>query len=450
MSKIYNYILKLIIPTGFGYKAKLGGINAKALILIRWIAFAGQLITIMMVEFILQYPLELYYCLATILLLGISNLLIGMNYPRHGKLKNRHAAFIMAFDTLQLSILIYLTGGLYNPFALLILVPVTVSATMLSRSAVIIIAILSISTISFLSNFYLPLKLDSNIYNIDGFYIIGLWVALVVAVIFTATYFWFLAEEARRNIDALSATESALSREQSLSSLGSLAAAAAHELGSPLAVIAVVAKEISNEIDDDSQFSDDIKLLLSQTARCRDILKNMSMRPNDHGEMEFSKILLGELISKAAANHIPENIQLNIKIDKNSIGREPIITRKLEIGHALANIIQNAGQFANKTVIINLFWDDKRIIVTIKDDGYGFTTNILNNLGKPYISSRNNTGQHMGLGVFIAQNLLERVGASISYRNRIDDTTGAEITIKWWHINLENNKNNNIGFNINE
>ena len=285
----------------------------------------------------------------------------------------------------------------------------------------------------------------------DGFYIIGFWIALVVAVIFTATYLWLLAEEARRNIDALSATEAALSREQSLSSLGSLAAAAAHELGSPLATIAVVAKELSNEIDDDNQFNDDIKLLLSQTARCRDILKNMAIRPDDHSETSFNVILLGELISKAANNHIPENIMLNIKIDENSREREPIVTRKLEIGQALANIIQNAGQFAKKNVIINLFWDETRIIITIKDDGHGFTPNILNNLGEPYISNRNNSGQHMGLGIFIAQNLLERVGANINYRNRIDGMAGAEITVKWKRYDLKNNnKNKNIGIDVNE
>ncbi len=285
----------------------------------------------------------------------------------------------------------------------------------------------------------------------DGFYIIGFWIALVVAVIFTATYLWLLAEEARRNIDALSATEAALSREQSLSSLGSLAAAAAHELGSPLATIAVVAKELSNEIDDDNQFNDDIKLLLSQTARCRDILKNMAMRPDDHSETSFNVILLGELISKSANNHIPENIMLNIKIDENSREREPIVTRKLEIGQALANIIQNAGQFAKKNVIINLFWDETRIIITIKDDGHGFTPNILNNLGEPYISNRNNSGQHMGLGIFIAQNLLERVGANINYRNRIDGMAGAEITVKWKRYDLKNNnKNKNIGIDVNE
>jgi len=437
MNAISNYVVNLFNLAGPVYKTRLGGINAQTLILVRWVAFAGQLIAVMVVEFLLKYSLPLYFCMAAVSLLAISNLLIGMNYPRRGRLKNYHAARIMAFDLAQLTLLSYLTGGLNNPFSLLILVPVTVSATMLSRGAIIMLTILSVFATTFLAFYHLPLPWPGVGLDLPYLYVLGLWTALAVTIVFTTVYLWSLTEESRRTIDALSETEAALAREQNLSALGGLAAAAAHELGSPLATIAVVAKELSKEVPADSPFAEDVALLLSQTARCRDILASMARRPEEHGGVPFEKIPLTELISETTINHISENISLAIHVDEKTQENEPIVPRKLEILQGLGNIIQNAGQFANSTVEILLFWDGSTILISIKDDGPGFPAHILDSLGDPYISTRRHTGDHMGLGVFIAQNLLERVGASVRYRNRKDGTKGAEVAIRWDRSYLE-------------
>ena len=441
MNAINRYISKLRSFVGPVYKTRLGGINAQTLILVRWVAVVGQLVAVVVVEFFLKFPLPLYYCLAAISVLAISNLFVGMNYPRRGRLKNYHAARIMAFDLAQLSALSYLTGGLNNPFSLLILVPVTVAATMLSRGAIIMLAVLSIFATTFLAFYHLPLPWPGVGLDLPYLYVLGSWAALAVTIVFTTVFLWSLTEESRRTIDALSETEAALAREQNLSALGGLAAAAAHELGSPLATIAVVAKELSKEVPEDSPLAEDVALLLSQTDRCRDILAGMARRPEEHGGVPFEKVPLTELMLEATLNHIPENISLIVQVDEATEVNEPIIPRKLEILQGLGNIIQNAGQFANKGVEIRLFWDGDTILIRIKDDGPGFPIHILNSLGDPYLSIRADSQNHMGLGVFIAQNLLERVGASIRYRNRNDGIIGAEVAIRWDRSTLEGNVN---------
>lgn len=418
-------------------KRKGGGILPQTLVLVRWIAVAGQLAAILSVEFLLDFRLPLWESLFAILLLAVSNILLGMGKPRRERLSDYHAARILAFDLAQLTALLYLTGGLENPFTLLILVPVTVSATMLSRGATMMLTILALFAVTFLAFYQRPLPWMVGGLELPLIYVSGLWTALAVAIVFTTIYLWSLTEESRRTAEALAEAESALNRQQQLSALGGLAAAAAHELGSPLATIAVVAKELQSEVPPDSPIADDIALLLSQSDRCRDILASLSQRPETSGGTPFEHTLLTNLVSDAARNYQTKRIDIDLHLDPASQGGEPEVPRKPEILQGIGNIVQNAGQFAASRIDILLFWDEKTVRVTVQDDGPGFPRQVLDSIGEPYISTRAGRGNHMGLGIFIAKTLLERVRARVQFRNRYDEPHGAEVEITWRRDDLE-------------
>lgn len=418
-------------------KRKGGGILPQTLVLVRWIAVAGQLAAILSVEFLLDFQLPLWECLLAILLLAVSNIILGMGEPRRERLSDYHAARILAFDLAQLTALLYLTGGLENPFTLLILVPVTVSATMQSRGATMMLTILALFAVTFLAFYQRPLPWMVGGLELPLIYVSGLWTALAVAIVFTTIYLWSLTEESRRTAEALAEAETALNRQQQLSALGGLAAAAAHELGSPLATIAVVSKELQSEVPPDSPIAEDIALLISQSDRCRDILAGLTQRPETSGGAPFERTLLTNLVSDAARNYQTKHIEIDLTLDPASRGGEPEVPRKPEILQGIGNIVQNAGQFAATQIGILLFWDDNTIRVTVQDDGPGFPRQVLDSIGEPYISTRAGRGNHMGLGIFIAKTLLERVRAQVVFRNRPGPRHGAEVEITWRRRDLE-------------
>ncbi|WP_259781327.1 ActS/PrrB/RegB family redox-sensitive histidine kinase [Aestuariispira ectoiniformans] len=418
-------------------RRKGGGILPQTLVLVRWIAVAGQLAAILSVEYLLDFRLPILECLLAILLLAGSNILLGMGYPRRERLTDYHAARVLAFDLAQLTALIYLTGGLENPFTLLILVPVTVSATMLSRGATIMLTILALFAVTFLAFYQRPLPWMIGGLELPLIYVSGLWTALAVAIVFTTIYLWSLTEESRRTAEALAEAESALNRQQKLSALGGLAAAAAHELGSPLATIAVVAKELQSEVPAGSPIAEDIALLLSQSDRCREILAGLTQRPETSGGAPFEQTLLTNLVSDAANNYQTKRIEIDLNLDPASRGGEPEVPRKPEILQGLGNIVQNAGQFAATKITILLYWDENTVRVTVHDDGPGFPRQVLDSIGEPYISTRAGSGNHMGLGIFIAKTLLERVRARVRFRNRPVPKHGAEVEVTWRRRDLE-------------
>ena len=236
---------------------------------------------------------------------------------------------------------------------------------------------------------------------------------------------------------ALAATQIALAREQRLSSLGTLAAAAAHELGSPLATIAVGAREIARDLPPDSALAEDMELLLSQTTRCRDILAELARRPEADGGDPFLQLPLADLVDEAAAPHTRAQVALEI-VAERADGPEPQLARSPEIVHGLGNLLANAIQFAASRVEVLLAWNRDEVQVTIADDGPGFPAHLLGRLGEPYLSGRAGTGEHMGLGIFIAQNLLQRTGASVEFANR--RASGAEVVVRWPRPILEHGK----------
>jgi two-component system sensor histidine kinase RegB len=414
--------------------AGLGRISLRTLVPIRWVAIVGQAATILFVHYVLGFRLLLAPALAVVALSALLNVVLIVHRRTAARLGERYAAFYLGYDIVQLAILLYLTGGLRNPFSILILAPVTVAATILSRRPVILLSILAVAAISVLALWHLPLpwRTEPVIYPLA--LVVGLWVALVLATVFIGAYTWSVAQEARRLRDAVAATQLALAREQRVSAVGALAAAAAHELGSPLATIAVVAKELARELPADSPHAEDAALLLSQSERCRRILLELSHQPEEDGGSPYTSLPISALVEAAAAPHQGQGVRLIFTVGERAED-EPLVRRSPEIMHGLNNLMQNAVQFARREVGVATFWDAATVTVEIADDGPGFPPHLLDRLGEPYISTRAGAADHMGLGIFIAQSLLERSGARLTFDNLAEG--GAHIAISWRRANLE-------------
>jgi len=413
-------------------------ISLRRLVLIRSVAVSGQAVTLLTVHFLLGFRLPL---LPALVVVGCSVLLNlwALLYHRAGtRLGETAAALYLAYDTIQLAVLLYLTGGLENPFAILMLAPVTVAATALSQRPVIALAALAVAAISLLGVTHDPLPWQgAKPFAFPTDLVVGIWVALVIATVFIGGYTLSVAQEARRLRDAVAATQLALAREQRVSAVGALAAAAAHELGSPLATIAVVAKELARELPADSPHAEDAALLLSQSERCRHILAELAQQPEEDGGSPYTSLPVSALVEAAGTPYHSARVRLIFAATGDPDDEEPLVRRSPEIMHGLNNLIQNAVQFARHEVSVTIFWDRKVVTVEIADDGPGFPPHLLGRLGEPYLSTRAGDPDHMGLGIFIAQSLLERSGATLNFDNLVDG--GAHVVISWERANLETN-----------
>ena len=429
-----------------------GRARSRTLVLIRWIAILGQSSAVLVVHFALGYTLPLFWCLGAIAASAWLNIFLVIRDPGPKRLQDREAGLFLAYDILQLTVLFYLTGGVQNPFILLFLVPVTISATILNLGNTLVLGGLTVACVSALFFFHLPLPWSSA----DGpglpqIYLVGMWFAVILGTIFLSVYAWRIANEARRMSDALAATQMALAREQRLSALGGLAAAAAHELGTPLGTITLVARELNRDLGE-SEYADDLELLVDQAKRCRDILSNFSDRP-DQDDSHFSAAAFSGVVEEAARAHTMQGKVVDVKVvgerGQKREGKDPdayqfdqpYIERHPEIVHGLGNFIENAVDFAKSRVEILLSWSDTKLYLRIVDDGPGFSPDILDRIGEPYVSTRRpeelkkkgksaeDGHQGMGLGVFIAKSLLERTGASVSFANGADE--GAVVAVSW-------------------
>jgi two-component system sensor histidine kinase RegB len=409
-----------------------GRLRLRTLISIRWAAVLGQSAAVVLVHYGLGYSLPLFHCAAAIGASALLNVALTLRGALGRHLPDYHAVLYLAYDVLQLTALLYLTGGLNNPFGLLILAPVIVSATALSRPATIGLGGLAVAAITLLAFYYDPLPWPAPGFALPEYYMLGVWQALVIGILFIAAWVGSVSEESRTMSDALVATQVALSRAQRLSELGALAAAAAHELGSPLATIAVVAKEMRREVPKDSALAEDVALLIEQSDRCRDILAQLSRRPEQPQGFEPGRFMpLAQFLDFVAEPYRTEGkpIVIHVATADENAGPEPEIERVPEVIHALGTLIQNASQFARNTVRIDAQWGAAEIGIEITDDGPGFPPLLLDRLGEPYVSSRKDQGGHMGLGLFIAQTLLGRYGARLSFGNRREG--GAHVTVTW-------------------
>ena len=417
-----------------------GRVRLRTLILIRWVAIAGQLTALLVVHFGLGYRVPLAATLATVGVSVVVNIWATVGRRSPERLGDRAAAYYLAYDLLQLGVLLYLTGGLHNPFAVLILAPVIVSGTVLSRFSTIALSVLALVTIVVLALDHLPLPWANGTFDLAPLFIFGLATALALSVVFIAGYVFSLAEEARRMSGALAASYMALDREQRLSALGALAAAAAHRLGSPLGTIAVVSKELARELPADSPHRADVALLLSESERCRTILAELSTRP-ETGE-PLQRMPLAALVETAAAPYRAQHIRVIVDSQpdagaENADKLDPQAPHSPELVHGLGNLLQNAIEFARSEVRVIVRWNDRHVRLVIRDDGPGFDPGLLDHLGEPYLSggTQGRKGDSMGLGVFIAQTLLERTGAQLSFGN--SQNGGGEVTIVWNRTSLE-------------
>ncbi|WP_346911990.1 ActS/PrrB/RegB family redox-sensitive histidine kinase [uncultured Roseibium sp.] len=405
------------------------------LVRLRWLAVGGQTAALLVVNIGLGYPLPIGVAFFLVALSAWLNVFLKIYYPSPLRVSEGAAAFQLAYDVLQMSGLLFLTGGLGNPFAFLLLAPVMVSATALSAFDTIKLGVLATLCASLLAVFHYPLPWPGQEeFSLPFVYSLGVWVALVSSLGFMATYAFRVAEEARQLADALTATELVMAREQHLSALDGLATAAAHELGTPLATIYLVAKELADELPNDGDYAEDIALIRSQSERCREILQKLKSLSSDE-DRTFQRMPVSQLMEEVAEPLRGFGAEISVK--SAGEGPEPVGSRNSAIRYGLGNIVENAIDFAEKSVELSATWDARAVSISIRDDGPGFAPEVLTKIGDPYVSvrsmipGRRSTGGGLGLGFFIAKTLLERTGAKLFVENRAPPEHGAHIRVTW-------------------
>jgi two-component system sensor histidine kinase RegB len=426
--------------------APVGRLRLRTLLALRWLAVIGQTAAVIFVYGVLEYELPLGLCLGAIAASAWLNIFLAFWLPSQRLVSEWEAAGQLAYDILQLAFLLALTGGLDNPFILLFVAPVTISAATLRPSYTLGLAALTFACVAGMAMLSLPLPWDpAGGFQLPAIYQVGLVTALIIGLLFTSGYAWRVAVEEAKLADALIATQSVLAREQRLSALGGLAAAAAHELGTPLATIQVAAKEMARELPE-GDLKEDARLIASQSERCREILRRLAVSKNPSDAMH-ERLALRQLLDEAASRHpdIPIN-RIDIAVAPGEPGLdaadEPLVRRSPEALYGLGNVIENAMEFAESMVAITAEWTRSRIIITVEDDGPGFDPDILPRLGEPYVTTRGAEDEHgdhegMGLGFFIAKTLLERSGGRVTFRNRPVPARGALVRVVWSRAALE-------------
>lgn len=402
-----------------------GRIRSQTLMVIRWLAILGQSLTVLLIYYGLGFPLPLAESFVVIGASALVNAVVFLAYPIAARLSDRAAAAHLAFDLVQLAALLFLTGGLINPFAILLLVPLAISSTTLTLRSTVILALLVFVVVSILALAHFPLPWPAPGLRLPELYEFAVWIALMLASVLVTAYAWRVATEARRLQGAVDEAQLALARARRLSALGALAAAAAHELGTPLGTITLIASELADDTPKDSPHAEDISLLASQARRCREILSRLAKRPEAaEGSEQFTQLPFPSLVETAASPHLKPGIA--VEISQKGAGPTPVVKRAPEIVHGLGNLIENAIGFAHEKVLIEVSWTDIGLRVDVLDDGPGFNVDILSALGEPYTTTR--PGKGMGLGVFIAKTLLESSGGTVTFYNRAGGGAGASVT----------------------
>lgn len=432
----------------FNARLRVNWVRLRTIIVLRWIAICGQLAAITVAQRLFDLQLELGLAFLAIGAAITANLLAIFLYPENKRLSEAEVAMHLVFDIAQLSFLLYLTGGLHNPFALLILVPVTVSATALQGRTTVAIGALAILLITYVAAIHIPLRTDLGfVMRMPSDFVFGFWVAIVIGVIFLSAFAQRVTSEVHAMSDALAATQMALAREQKLTDLGGVVAAAAHELGTPLATIKLVSSELAEDLGDRPDLRDDMKLIGEQADRCRDILRSMGRAGKEDQHLKQGPV--AAVIREAAEPHGDRGIRINYDVAPldGADARQPLVYRRPEIIHGLRNLVQNAVDFAQKNVWIDIRWNETKVSIRISDDGPGFPQSVLGRIGDPFVRSRpsGSPGSRpsydgMGLGLFIAKTLLERSGAELSFANGRDpfeepkdlrEKSGAIVDVLW-------------------
>src|SRR5450755_3547731 len=400
---------------------------------LRWLAALGQLAAIFIVIQGLEFDLPVIPCVTIVGVSALLNLVLQMAFNPMQRLEPAYAAALLALNVVELAGLLYFTGGLQNPFSFLFLAPVLISATALPARLTVSLGLLAVACASALFFFHLPLPWDNEEpLVLPPIYLVGVWLSIVVAIGVTSLYAFQVTEEARKLSDALAATELVLTREQHLTQLDGLAAAAAHELGTPLSTIVLISRELQRALQGNDQVAGDIKTLREQAQRCRDILAKITQLSSSGAP--FDNMKLSTLIEEAVAPHRDFGVDIKVRIAVAG-SKEPIGSRNPAILYGVGNLLENAVDFARSVVEVNAWWNTDTIEINISDDGPGFAPDILKRIGEPYLSRRPSSedthDRGLGLGVFIARTLLERTGAKVSFTNRAFPDHGAVVQISW-------------------
>ena len=405
------------------------------LVRLRWLAVTGQCLAVALVHFELGFELPFAACLGVIAAAAAINLWLRVRRPASHRLGDDGATALLAFDVVQLAILLYLTGGLQNPFAILFLAPVLISATALPPQRTLGLGLLAMlcATLLAFAHRKLPWAEDAGL-ELPRLYVGGIWTAILLGIAFTGAFAYRIAEEARQLSQALAATELVLAREQHISQLDGLAAAAAHELGTPLATIALVAKELDLQAAPGSPMAEDTHLLREQVDRCRVILSKLTSLDDEQGGF-LERMTLRLLIEDVAGPQ--RHFDMEIHVDCSGEGPEPVTRRSPGLIYGLGNLVDNAADFAESRIDIVSRWSPDQVWIEIRDDGPGFAPEVLLRVGEPYVTTRGRTrasdegASGLGLGLFIAKTLIERSGAQLVLTNVVAPGHGAVARIAW-------------------
>jgi two-component system sensor histidine kinase RegB len=413
------------IPTFWNATSR---VRVRTLVLLRWLAILGQTAAVLFVRYVLDMEFPIDWALA---LIGVSVAVNLLLTRRSQELALEwEAAAQLAYDTLQLAALLALTGGLQNPFVFLFVAPVAVSATVLRPAVTAMLAALTFVCVGAISVWRFPLPWpEGAAFVMPPLYQMGVAAAVLVGLGFTSVYAWRVAAEEERLNIALAAVQAVLAREQTLSALGGLAAAAAHELGTPLATIHLVAKEMARDMKPDDPRAEDLQLLVTQSERCRAILNQLSAN-RERADVMIQRAPIRSMLEEVISPH--EGLGAEIVIDAQGEGALEV-RRMPEIVHALGGIVENAVGFAKTRVDIEARWDAEHVEIAVRDDGPGFASGVLSRLGEPYLTERDEEGiaGGLGLGFFISKTLLERTGAKLEVRNRRPPEHGAVVKARW-------------------
>ena len=435
------------VPSGWGNSTPWRGrVRLRTLSNLRWLAIGGQSAALFVVQFGLRYHLPLIPCTIAVALSAGLNLLLAFRYPPSHRLTNLEATAQLAYDVLQLGALLYLTGGIENPFALMFLAPVVIAAATLNLGNTLLLASVALASVSVIAVYHEPLPWAANEpLHLPPLYQGGIWASLVIGLGFTTIYAWRIGSEASRMQAGLAATQLALSHEHRLASLGALATAAAHELGTPLGTIAVVAREVERALPPSSPEAEDMRLLRAEAERCRGILTRLA-RPEESVLGAAERLPLGALLDEIAGEYRGGGVEIRFELKPlMGGGAEPKVWRVPELLHGLGNLVANAADFADSEVRVRAEWSGLFLRLAVEDDGAGFAPEILERIGEPYVTSRPGsyalgetelspsdafTGQQgMGLGFFIAKTLIEQTGGTVKAGNM--EGGGASVEVRW-------------------
>ena len=402
-------------------------VRMRTLVALRWFAIVGQIAAIFVAVQVLDLQLEVGLATLVIMVSVIANLVSIYVYPENKRLSETEATLWLVFDLAQLGLLLFLTGGLNNPFAMLLLAPVTIAATVLHLINTIFLGLAAVTITTAISRYSFPITdADGVALLLPALFQFGFWAAVLTSLVFLSLYARQVTTEMHAMGEALLATQHALSREQKLTDLGGVVAAAAHELGTPLATIKLVSSELMEELENHPELLEDAQLIGTQADRCRDILQSMGRAGKD--DLMLRKAPVEAVVREAAEPHLHrgKSVAFHIAPAEGARLNQPVISRRPEIIHGLRNLIQNAVDFSKSEVTVVLSWTQDQITVQISDDGNGFPQSVLGRIGDPYVRRRrlsedvaNRPGyEGMGLGLFIAKTLLERSGAKLAFSNR--------------------------------